>query len=224
MGKNVGYCKTCRTYRLYLYLFRTVTHLTRLRVRRFSICCRSSSVGLRNCPEQQNQPNGGFFMYTKRQTLEERFWAKVNKESGIIMPHMDTECWVWTAGKDVNGYGNFHGKYIREGAHRTSYKLSHGDIENGMVICHRCDNPPCVRPDHLFSGTVQDNVRDAINKGRMKWALSKFKRILSRRQVSEIRSAYMRGRGRGVTQKHLAIKYGVSHSTIRRTISNKVHR
>jgi hypothetical protein len=89
-------------------------------------------------------------------TVEERFWAKVRKGDG---------CWEWNAAKRL-GYGKFayEGKVID--AHRLSWLLHFGPIPEGMLICHRCDNPPCVRPDHLFLGTRADNTHDMDAKGR----------------------------------------------------------
>jgi hypothetical protein len=76
-------------------------------------------------------------------------------------------CWGWTATPDTNGYGILrypNGEYDR--AHRLSYMLFHGPIAEGMVICHRCDNPICANPAHLFIGTQADNLRDMRDKGR----------------------------------------------------------
>lgn len=87
----------------------------------------------------------------------DRFWSKVNK----------TEmCWLWT-GNRSQGYGKLSvlGESIR--AHRYSYILHFGAIPQGMLVCHRCDNPACVRPDHLFLGTSSDNAKDAYHKGRL---------------------------------------------------------
>lgn len=91
-------------------------------------------------------------------TTNERFWEKVNKSG---------ECWTWTACTHHQwGYGHFRagGKLVT--AHRYSWELHNGPIPPGMRVCHRCDNPPCVRPAHLFLGTDADNAHDMIAKGR----------------------------------------------------------
>ena len=87
---------------------------------------------------------------------EELFWSHVAKSDG---------CWLWTAGLN-RGYGAFavHRKDI--GAHRYSWMLENGPIPDGLFVLHRCDNPPCVRPDHLFIGTQLDNMLDKMSKGR----------------------------------------------------------
>jgi hypothetical protein len=89
--------------------------------------------------------------------LEIRFWRQVKK--------MDSGCWVWT-GVTTNGYGqiSYGGKGRR--AHRVSWELHCGTIPDGLLVLHKCDNPPCVNPSHLFLGTHQDNMDDAIEKGR----------------------------------------------------------
>jgi hypothetical protein len=90
-------------------------------------------------------------------SLWDRFWSKVEK---------GPECWEWKAGASSHGYGGFKvaGQLLR--AHRVAWELTYGPIPEGMVVCHRCDNPSCVRPDHLFIGTVADNNRDRSAKGR----------------------------------------------------------
>jgi HNH endonuclease/NUMOD3 motif len=77
-------------------------------------------------------------------------------------------CWVWTGAKNQNGYGNFFldGQIMK--AHRASYQLHLGCIPEGLQVLHRCDNPSCIRPDHLFLGTPDDNMKDASSKGRLK--------------------------------------------------------
>jgi hypothetical protein len=93
--------------------------------------------------------------------LARRFWSKVDKGG---------DCWVWTASLDRKGYGQIaitaNGSKRPRGAHRVAWELTHGPIPSGLCVCHRCDNPRCVRPDHLFLGTVGDNNRDMWRKGR----------------------------------------------------------
>ncbi len=93
-------------------------------------------------------------------TLVERFWPKVQKSDG---------CWTWLAAKDHLGYGKIGAGTRKEGellAHRASWIINNGAIPDGLVVCHRCDNPSCVRPDHLFLGTMKDNTMDMVRKGR----------------------------------------------------------
>jgi hypothetical protein len=99
----------------------------------------------------------------------ERFEEKVDV-NGIQMPHMDTRCYAWKASVDkVWLYGWFRvkkGKMRR--AHKVAYELYVGEVPDGMCVCHKCDNPPCTRLDHLFLGTTKDNNLDRAKKGRTK--------------------------------------------------------
>jgi hypothetical protein len=92
--------------------------------------------------------------------LARRFWAKVYKTEG---------CWFWIAGKNQHGYGKISRtrKAGPERAHRISWELNYGPIPDGLCVLHKCDNPPCVRPEHLFLGTKRDNHDDMVKKGRM---------------------------------------------------------
>ena len=96
----------------------------------------------------------------KKTTLE-RFWEKVDVRG-------EDDCWVWTGAKSPKGYGEFwfteRGKHTR--AHQVSWILKFGDIRDGYGVLHKCDNPPCVNPKHLFLGTNYDNTRDRDAKGR----------------------------------------------------------
>ena len=91
----------------------------------------------------------------------DRFWAMVDDSRG------DHACWPWTGHTNpVSGYGLVSTKGRMRVAHRLSWEIRHGAIPRGLVVCHSCDNPPCVNPGHLWLGTRGDNHRDAINKGR----------------------------------------------------------
>lgn len=101
----------------------------------------------------------------RKQDLQKRFSEKYKVDES-------TGCWVWNACKDTKGYGLFQmgqrptGSYKASAAHRVSWQIHKGEIPKGMNVLHKCDNPPCVNPDHLFLGTQQDNTNDMIKKGR----------------------------------------------------------
>ena len=127
----------------------------------------------------------------------------------------DGECLVWTAGRHGQGYGQFHTG--REGdrkmsyAHRVAYEIYVGPIPKGLLVLHRCDNPPCVRPEHLFVGTEMDNIRDRDAKGRQNGPRGEAHHSakLCVREVREIRELH-------AVEKCsvLAKKYGVSEAAI----------
>lgn len=101
---------------------------------------------------------------TPEQTIA-RFWSKVDRSGG------PDACWEWQAGRRPGGYGSF-GVQIDEWrtmalAHRVAWELTNGPIPDGLWVLHRCDNPPCCNPAHLFLGTPKDNTQDAVYKGRM---------------------------------------------------------
>lgn len=87
-----------------------------------------------------------------------RFLAKVEKSKG---------CWIWQGSCWKNGYGCIQHQGRRQKAHRVAYQLLIGPIPGGLFVCHTCDIPSCVRPEHLFLGTARDNTCDAIAKGRI---------------------------------------------------------
>lgn len=102
-------------------------------------------------------------------------------------------------------------------AHRITWVLTHGDIPPGMFVCHRCDNPPCCNPAHLFLGTAQDNQSDMVRKKRSTLGQRHPNAVLNDEAVRAIRRrAVQRG-----AAKHLAREYGVSLNTIYGVISGR---
>ena len=103
----------------------------------------------------------------RNQALEDRFWAKVDK-NGPTPEHMPEigPCWVWKGRIVRGGYGALRVAGHHSYAHRAAYALQYAAIPVGMLVCHRCDNPSCVRGDHLFLGTHRDNTLDMFQKGR----------------------------------------------------------
>lgn len=144
------------------------------------------------------------------EALMRRFWKKVDKAPGF---GPQGECWRWTARVDGHGYGEIKvaGRYKK--AHRLAL-FGPDDLQNPLLACHRCDNPRCVRPSHLFPGEPIDNVQDMHAKGRAyngPWkghAAGKHPgRKLTDEQVREIRAS-------GISRRKGAAKYGVSTFTI----------
>lgn len=143
--------------------------------------------------------------------VSKRFWSKVKKTSG---------CWSWTAYKNPNGYGMFrhttHG--MMKLSHRVAWELKNGKIPDGMNCLHRCDNPPFVRPSHLFLGTQADNYMDMVKKGRANRAVGErlgFAK-LTEAEVKEIRKKYIPHK---YSTYRLALEYKVGNSAIWKIVS-----
>jgi len=122
-----------------------------------------------------------------------------------------SKCWLWTGSKDKDGYGRlrFQKKTIR--ANRLSFRIFKGDIPQGKLVCHHCDNPQCVNPDHLYAGTPKQNSADRDRRGRANIAHGQrhYKAKLTDDEVFHIRSS-------GDPLRSLAKQYGQSASTISR--------
>lgn len=141
-------------------------------------------------------------MYDRSLSVEDRFWEKVSKQDG-------DKCWEWlgSLNKPKNGYGCFNVKRKPVYAHRYSYTLHYGPIPDGLLVLHRCDNPKCVRPDHLFLGTHQANLDDAKAKQRMPHSHKHWNTKLTVDQVRSIRAEYDSGNR---AAHAIAAKFGIS--------------
>lgn len=167
-----------------------------------------------------NRPRQGYLKgHHFRRPTEERFWSKVAKSDG---------CWLWTGAIGRKGYGKF-GIWGRkqgwEGAHRASWRLHYGDVPDGVFVCHRCDVPSCVRPDHLFLGTDADNVRDMHGKGRWSPNVSRAgaannSAVLTDEDVNRVRLLF----AQGMSRAGLARTFGIGWSTVDDVVQRRTWR
>ena len=130
-------------------------------------------------------------------TAVERFMSRVQVSPG---------CWLWQGELTEKGYGRLVVDGRRHRAHRLSYEIFVGAIPAGMLVCHRCDTPGCVRPSHLFAGSPSDNSRDMWVKGR-----GVGRSRLDRDDAAEVRRAVMAGE----PKKAIARRLGVAPKTVR---------
>lgn len=139
----------------------------------------------------------------------ERFWSKVIKQPD--------GCWEWTGALKDGRYGAFshRGRIVR--AHRFAYEIARGSVPERFCVCHQCDNPRCVRPDHLFLGTMAENVRDRDRKGRTALGMKTKSTKLTNEDVREIR----RLKSEGMSDTALADMFGVSRSSIWRIANGR---
>lgn len=146
---------------------------------------------------------------TRRTPARDRFYATgwdlvlVRDDLGL--------CWEWRGRPNSAGYGRItddSGKLMF--AHRMSYRLHRGVDPAGMYVCHRCDNPPCVNPDHLFLGTNRDNMADMVSKGRQMRGVRYGRARLTEADVREIRRLC----GLGVVQRRIAEAFRIAPSVV----------
>lgn len=128
------------------------------------------------------------------------------------------ECWLWQGRHEANGYGRFRFDGRTQWAHRVAWLLFRGPIPVGEEVCHSCDVRLCVNPRHLFTGTRADNMADAAAKGRTTAGERNARAVLNEQAVREIRRAYAHA---GVTQRQLAVEYGINRRTIGLIVSRE---
>ncbi|MFT4295614.1 MAG: HNH endonuclease signature motif containing protein [Micropruina sp.] len=144
----------------------------------------------------------------------ESFWDQVDRSG---------DCWLWTGRRDENGYGRIG--HRRVGAHRVAWALSHGGDLPDQWVLHRCDNPPCVRPDHLFLGDALDNNRDRQQKGRTRgWAGRSGGEHHAYVITPEVEQQMRSMRAERATQQTIADAFGVSRGHVARIVSGVLPR
>lgn len=146
-----------------------------------------------------------------RYNAEERFWKQV----AVADPN---DCWLWMGARQPEGYGKFSWEGRRDKAHRYSYYLANGELPDGAVICHSCDNPACVNPAHLFAGTQSENTKDSWDKNRRPKRLKRTIRevppppVLTPRDEAKVRQRVWH------CLRQLATEYGVTPLTVFQTV------
>lgn len=143
-----------------------------------------------------------------------RFWSHVRVGGRL-------ECWEWQAGLRCGGYGVFvlrHGKTLP--SHRFIWSEIHGEIPKGLNICHKCDNPRCVNPRHLFIGTQYDNIQDQIRKGRMVRGEQHGRAKLRAAQVLEIRALS----NSGVTFAEIGRRFSIAWQHAQNIVNRRIWR
>lgn len=153
-------------------------------------------------------------------TLEQRLQKHTQKADG---------CWIWIGPRNSNGYGRIHWQGRKQYVHRLVYELAHGPLQKAIEVCHDCDNPACVRPDHLFPGAHKDNMADMVTKGRHPSQTQPETRPrgeqhyaskLTDADVRAIRSLYASGQSKA----SLARQFGIDRVMIRQIVARKAWR
>ena len=146
-----------------------------------------------------------------------RFWAKVEKKG-------PDECWLWKAGSKAEGYGMFWVDGKTRKASRVAYTIEKGKIpddgtHHGTCVCHKCDNPACCNPAHLFLGTTMDNTADRHAKGRSTRGGTNGNSKLIEAQVIEIRALYAAG---GISMRKVALKFNVDTGLVHLIVKRRI--
>lgn len=144
--------------------------------------------------------------------FEQKFFDKVH-------PEPMTGCWLWSGATTTMGYGvmsvgNFlDGTLIKKYAHRFSWEFHNGEMlpSSDHVVCHTCDMPCCVNPDHLFVGTRTDNNKDMARKKRSAWGTRNPRAVLTEKTAAEVKRLLLIG---DMTQQEIADEYGTSREVI----------
>ena len=146
----------------------------------------------------------------------DRFWDQIE---------VDGDCWVWLGYTTDAGYGRFYTRRVQVYTHRFSWTIHNGPIPDGRHVLHKCDNPPCVKPDHLFLGTNEDNIADKIAKGRQPKGFDQSGAVVPDWLIDEASSLYQGRRGlwtqRDIAEYIQRLGYPVNQSTVSRWIHGR---
>lgn len=143
--------------------------------------------------------------------METAFWSKVKKTKG---------CWLWLSSTAPFGHGMFtHRSMVprTQRAHRVAWELTRGPIPKSLLVCHHCDVPACVNPDHLFIGTMKNNAMDAASKGRLAQQKDRAKYVTANRNKSKLTAEDVAAIRRDLGPRNgaqIGRKYGVSKAVI----------
>lgn len=154
----------------------------------------------------------------RAQDPKKRFKRFVNEDGPIIIPSLG-KCHIWTGYKKKSGYGTFNLDGRRIGAHRAAYMIFVKFVPDGVCVLHKCDNPSCVNLNHLFLGSLDDNMKDAASKGRMPRGESSYRAILTDELVKWIREIHIPrspSRGSVAIAKTLGIGYQAVDNVVKR--------
>lgn len=145
-----------------------------------------------------------------RHPLASRFWSRVSKADG-------DGCWEWTGRRSPAGYGmlKLPGARVSTSATRAAWVITFGSIQNDLHVCHKCDNPPCVRPEHLFLGTAKENHRDCLSKGRRNSPKGE-QHWNTKLTADQAREIFQRAQAGGESRRSIARAFSVAPATVRR--------
>lgn len=160
-----------------------------------------------------NYRNGDPVAFKVKPTLKE----KLNSRKVEVSRNYETPCWEYTRRLDTSGYGaiTYNGKQLK--VHRASYLEYFGDIPQGFLVCHKCDNPKCFNPEHLFLGTSQDNMDDMVKKGRSAYGENAGRTKLTTDQVKYILNYDFKFGDK----TRLAKEFGITLTSIRYILQGK---
>lgn len=165
-----------------------------------------------------SSPNGGLFAKIfEEKRMRPGIQAKAFDDCWVGEPN--SGCWLWTEGLGAGGYGTRwdSGRQKQISAHRVSFERTHGEIPKGFFVCHHCDVPTCVNPQHLFLGKPSDNSADMISKKRQAYGERHHKARLVEGDIVAIRAA-------NGTAKTIANQFGVSRETVSQIRNKRVWR